>query len=49
MKATSRPAATVAAMTIRVVFGEDSYLVREAILRVLEDEEDIDVVGGLMS
>jgi DNA-binding NarL/FixJ family response regulator len=32
-------------MTIRVVFGEDSYLAREAILRVLEDEEDIDVVA----
>ena len=32
-------------MTIRVVFGEDGYLAREAILRVLEDEEDIDVVA----
>jgi len=32
-------------MTIRVVFGEDSYLAREAILRVLEDEDDIDVVA----
>ena len=47
-------------MTIRVVFGEDSYLTREAespgaiglrptageaILRVLEDGEDIDVVA----
>jgi DNA-binding NarL/FixJ family response regulator len=27
------------------VFGEDSYLAREAILRVLEDEDDIDVVA----
>src|SRR6478735_8876343 len=32
-------------MTIRVVFGEDSYLAREAILRVLGEEEDIDVVA----
>jgi len=32
-------------MSIRVVFGEDSYLAREAILRVLEDEDDIDVVA----
>ena len=32
-------------MTIRIVFGEDSYLAREAILHVLEDEEDIDVVA----
>jgi DNA-binding NarL/FixJ family response regulator len=32
-------------VTIRVVFGEDSYLAREAVLRVLEDEEDIDVVA----
>jgi DNA-binding NarL/FixJ family response regulator len=32
-------------MTIRVVFGEDSYLAREAIVRVLEDEQDIDVVA----
>src|SRR5690242_9125561 len=32
-------------MTIRVVFGEDSYLAREAILSVLADEEDIDVVA----
>jgi DNA-binding NarL/FixJ family response regulator len=36
---------TFASMTIRVVFGEDSYLAREAVLRVLEDEEDIDVVA----
>jgi DNA-binding NarL/FixJ family response regulator len=32
-------------MTIRVVLGEDSYLAREAILRVLENEDDIDVVA----
>lgn len=32
-------------MTIRVVFGEDNYLAREGILRVLEDEEDIEVVA----
>lgn len=32
-------------MTIRVVYGEDNYLARQAILRVLEDEEDIDVVA----
>ena len=32
-------------MTIRVVFGEDSYLPREAILRVLEHEQDINVVA----
>jgi DNA-binding NarL/FixJ family response regulator len=32
-------------MTIRVVFGEDSYLARQAILRVLEEEDDIDVVA----
>jgi DNA-binding NarL/FixJ family response regulator len=32
-------------MTIRVVFGEDSYLAREAILRVLEEEQDIEVVA----
>ena len=32
-------------MTIRVVFGDDSYLAREAILRVLEDEEDVEVVA----
>jgi DNA-binding NarL/FixJ family response regulator len=32
-------------MTIRVVFGDDSYLAREAVLRVLEEEEDIDVVA----
>jgi DNA-binding NarL/FixJ family response regulator len=32
-------------MTIRVVFGEDSYLAREAILSVLQNEEDIEVVA----
>ena len=32
-------------MTIRLVFGEDSYLAREAVLRVLEGEEDIEVVA----
>jgi DNA-binding NarL/FixJ family response regulator len=32
-------------VTIRVVFGEDNYLAREGILRVLEDEEDIEVVA----
>jgi DNA-binding NarL/FixJ family response regulator len=32
-------------MTIRVVFGEDSYLAREAVQRVLEDEDDIDIVA----
>ena len=29
-------------MTIRVVSGDDSYLARQAILRVLEDEGDIE-------
>jgi DNA-binding NarL/FixJ family response regulator len=33
------------ALTIRVVFGEDSYIAREGILRALEDEEDIEVVA----
>jgi DNA-binding NarL/FixJ family response regulator len=33
-------------MTIRVVFGEDSYLVREGILRVLEDEPDVEIVAA---
>jgi len=32
-------------MTIRVVFGEDSYLAREAIMHVLEGEDDIEVVA----
>jgi len=32
-------------MTIRVVLGEDSYLAREGIRRVLEEEEDVDIVA----
>lgn len=32
-------------MTIRVVVGEDSYLAREGIRRVLEEQEEIDVVA----
>ena len=32
-------------MTIRVVFAEDNYLAREGILRVLDDEQDIEVVA----
>jgi DNA-binding NarL/FixJ family response regulator len=32
-------------MTIRVVFGEDNYLARQAVLHVLEEEEDIAVVA----
>lgn len=32
-------------MTIRVVLGEDSYLMREGIFRVLEEEDDVDVVA----
>jgi DNA-binding NarL/FixJ family response regulator len=32
-------------MTIRVVFGEDSYLAREAVRSVLDEEDDIDVVA----
>jgi DNA-binding NarL/FixJ family response regulator len=32
-------------MTIRVVFGEDNYITREGILRLLEDAEDIEVVA----
>lgn len=32
-------------MTIRVVLGEDSYLAREGICRVLEQEEDIEIVA----
>jgi DNA-binding NarL/FixJ family response regulator len=32
-------------LTIRVVFGEDSYLAREGILRVLDGEEDIEIVA----
>jgi DNA-binding NarL/FixJ family response regulator len=32
-------------VTIRVVLGEDSYLAREGICRILEDEEDIEIVA----
>jgi DNA-binding NarL/FixJ family response regulator len=32
-------------VSIRVVLGEDSYLAREGIRRVLEEEEDIEVVA----
>ena len=32
-------------MTIRVVLGEDSYLVREGIRRVLAEQPDIDIVA----
>jgi DNA-binding NarL/FixJ family response regulator len=32
-------------VTIRVVFGEDSYLAREGIVRVLDSEEDIEIVA----
>ena len=33
-------------MTIRVVLGEDSYITREGISRLLADEEDIEVVAA---
>ena len=33
-------------MTIRVVLGEDSYLAREAIMHVLETEDDIEIVAA---
>jgi DNA-binding NarL/FixJ family response regulator len=33
------------AVTIRVVFGEENYIARAGILRVLEDEDDIEVVA----
>ena len=33
-------------MKLRVVLGEDSYLVREGIRRVLEEREDIDIVAN---
>ena len=33
-------------MTIRVVLGEDSYLAREAIMHVLEAEDDIEIVAA---
>jgi DNA-binding NarL/FixJ family response regulator len=32
-------------VTIRVVFGEDSYIAREGVLRVLDVEEDIEIVA----
>jgi DNA-binding NarL/FixJ family response regulator len=33
-------------VTIRVVLGEDSYLAREGILRVLADEPDVEIVAA---
>ncbi len=33
-------------MSIRVVLGEDSYVAREGICRILEDEEDIEIVAA---
>jgi DNA-binding NarL/FixJ family response regulator len=33
-------------VTIRVVIGEDSYLARQGILGVLEDEDDIEIVAA---
>jgi DNA-binding NarL/FixJ family response regulator len=33
-------------VTIRVVLGEDSYLAREAIMHVLEAEDDIEIVAA---
>ena len=33
-------------MPIRVVIAEDSYLVREGVVRLLEAQEDIEVVGA---
>jgi DNA-binding NarL/FixJ family response regulator len=33
-------------MPIRVVFADDSYLIREAVMQLLASEEDIDVVGS---
>jgi DNA-binding NarL/FixJ family response regulator len=32
-------------MTIRVVLGEDNYLSREGIVRILEDVEDVEIVA----
>ena len=32
-------------MTIRVVLGEDSYLMREGIIRVLAEEDDVELVA----
>jgi hypothetical protein len=39
---TERPIFAVVA--IRIVFAEDSYLVREGVRRLLEDESDIELV-----
>src|SRR5689334_25431992 len=36
---------SLAAMTIRVVVAEDNYLVREAVTRLLDTDDDIEVVG----
>jgi DNA-binding NarL/FixJ family response regulator len=33
-------------MPIRVVFADDSYLIREAVMQLLASQEDIDVVGS---
>ena len=33
-------------MTIRVVLGEDSYLAREGINRVLAEQEDVDIIAS---
>jgi len=33
------------ALTIRVVLAEDNYLVREGVLRLLEEEDDLEVVA----
>jgi DNA-binding NarL/FixJ family response regulator len=32
-------------VSIRVVLGEDSYLAREGVRRVIEEEQDIEVVA----
>ncbi len=34
-----------AAMTLRIAVGEDSFLVREGIRRMLDTEPDVEVVG----
>ena len=43
--ATREPPCEIEVVTIRVVLGEDSYLIREGIRRVLEDEDEIEVVA----
>jgi DNA-binding NarL/FixJ family response regulator len=43
--AAAGPSDTEAERTIRVVLADDSYLVREALLHVLEDVEAVEVVG----